>query len=126
MSYEFAPSRGQIHAHILAITDNKWIQKEMFRWRHDNAKQAKVLSQWASKKFNLSAQQSCNVQVSEDRTKHPCSYYFSDNKTSPIEDANQLKECVGIHKCSNGYCLRDTTAEEKKEWCKVHGYDPTR
>ena len=48
--YEFAPSRGQIHAHMLAISNDKAFLKGVHKHRHDPEKRAQFASEYASKK----------------------------------------------------------------------------
>ena len=56
--FEFAPNRGQIHAHLLAIPNNNDIYKLCF---HDlqqedgEQKRANRLAEWAHNKFGLTA-----------------------------------------------------------------------
>ena len=51
--YEFAPSRGQIHAHFLAICRDKQVLHDMHHFRKDVKKQAKLLVEYAEKKIGL-------------------------------------------------------------------------
>ena len=56
LRYEFAPSRGQIHAHFLAIHNDKEIQHDLHANRHSPEHQAKLLSDWAESKIALTAE----------------------------------------------------------------------
>jgi hypothetical protein len=120
LRYEFAPSRGQIHAHIIAISDDHAIQYKLHALKGNDAAQAQVLADWAASKFRLTARHPSTVAdplVTNDT--HPCGMYFSD-VIDKNQDAVLLMELLEMHGCSS-YCLRDTTKEEKLNWCKKRG-----
>ena len=129
--YEFAPSRGQIHAHILAISNNKWIQNEMHVHRHDKKAQANILSEWASKHIGLTAiyNDSESEKNEDSESISPLSKYYSDTINTNEQNERDvccLQEKVCMHTCSNGYCMRETNAKEKVEWCKMNNIDPSK
>lgn len=113
LRYEFAPSRGQIHAHILAISDDKRILHNMHDSRHNEKKQAKILSAWASKKFGLTATHDPNFERDEETHYNPVDVYLADIDDISLDEA-LLKEEVETHECS-AYCLRDATPHEKEQ-----------
>jgi hypothetical protein len=123
--YEFAPSRGQIHAHIVAICNDKRVRFEMHEHRFDDKAQAEVLAKWASEKFGLTAELPCcetynegngeNKECSDD----PVSIYFSSVKDIVV-DSEKLMQRVEIHKCSS-YCLRASTKKEKLAYFHERG-----
>ena len=43
LRYKFAPSRGQIHAHIMAIHDNPLVMKPYYEFSRNKKKQEKFL-----------------------------------------------------------------------------------
>lgn len=110
MRYEFAPSRGQIHAHILAVCNDKKVLRLVHETRDDPERQAEVLATWASNKFCLTA---CTSKDEKETVEDPVSIYLADVKDMRA-DAESLKKRVQGHSCSNGYCLR-TQSKKKKE-----------
>ena len=100
--YEFAPSRGQIHAHLFAISDYMDIFQMAFKLRDDDEACAKFLAKWASEQFGLSCDVSdSNVNESDI---HPASMIFSEIDDYDV-DINRCKQFLQMHKCS-GYCMR--------------------
>ena len=62
LRFEFAASRGQIHAHMLAISDhNKTFQIAHQLYHKDKRKEAEFLSHWAKETLGMT----CNLPVSE-------------------------------------------------------------
>lgn len=116
LRYEFAPSRGQIHAHILAISDDKQILHDMHKAKHDQDLQAVILSSWAHKKFGLTAMHDANFTKNDEIHYNPVDLYFGQTK-DVVLDETLLKEEVEIHKCS-AYCLREATSAEKENYRK--------
>ena len=55
LRYEFAPSRGQIHAHILAIHEISSILQPYFELRTDKKKQEVFLHNFMEKEFGMTA-----------------------------------------------------------------------
>ena len=129
--FEFAKSRGQIHAHLVAILGNR-IHFENFnalvyQYRFDPIRQAEVLDDWMCKVFNLTATHpGIMTNGNLDLTKivppegnapkqpkiHPASQYLSDI-IDIKHDWCQLSNYCEMHVCSN-YCL----LYEKKR--KIH------
>ena len=118
--YEFAPGRGQIHAHLLAIAEDQ----EIYQIAHDVKKkgskddphtQATVFADWASKKFGLTASvQEGFDDIDLDKGEMPTSVRFMDlEKKSEIyrEDIQRLLKAVQCHICS-GFCMRDGKGKE--------------
>ena len=109
--YEFAPGRGQIHAHLVAITkDNDIFKLCHLDLQEPNGKEKRDarLAKWASEKFGLTAW------VGEDfddietcPTNSPCSIRFMDfsDSESKVEDVQKLMKFSQCHECS-AYCLR--------------------
>ena len=108
--YEFAPGRGQIHAHLLAITKDKSIQQLCYsdlKEKNGAALRDKRLSDWASKRFGLTA--TVDNQFDDrlkDNRKSPCSIRFKDVSSIDIEnDFMDLMKACQVHECS-GFCMR--------------------
>jgi hypothetical protein len=108
LRYEFAPSRGQVHVHLLAIA-NASIRK-FFKKIHgmeDNpSAQAKLLQEWLERLMNYTA---CVDESKADPARitpsnNPCRRQFTDiaDKT---KDAAELQMFCQKHECSC-YCMR--------------------
>lgn len=118
--YEFAKSRGQIHAHLLAIC-NKKVQEGILgplaTFRHNKEKQAKSVEEFVSKTFGLTAihpASDCEGKLKVELVGPPegtatvgtsCSKYFSDILDED-KDVLDLVNTAQMHTCSS-YCLRD-------------------
>lgn len=101
LRYEFAPSRGQIHAHFLAICRDKKILYELHNTKEDTKQQAELLSLWAKRKFDLTATY-CRSNSSA-TVYDPTEVKFSAIKDQ-FQDDSLLLEKLQMHKC-NSYCL---------------------
>jgi hypothetical protein len=55
LRYEFAPSRGQIHAHMLVICDNKNVMDQCQKMKHDSKRLAKFLASWLEDTLGMTA-----------------------------------------------------------------------
>ena len=121
--YEFAPSRGQIHAHMLAISKDKAFLEGVHEYRHNPKRRAQFAAEYASKKWGITASLKVKtVDGSEvvdqevktfDRDDHPAGKRYSDVKDKEL-DAEDMLHAVQMHNC-NGYCMR----MDKKEKCRV-------
>ena len=112
LRYEFAPGRGQIHAHMLAITDHLEVQREYYNLYDDNKKeeslkqQANYLSKWVEQTFHMPASvhpellQRVKNKAKEDKvTHHPSSKYYSDLDDID-EDIAACQWYLQLHKCT--------------------------
>jgi hypothetical protein len=103
--FEFAPSRGQIHAHMIVIADTQEMMKLISR-APSNEKKAELLAMWVEESFAMTAE----LKIPEEEhnienLKHPSQYNFSETLDSPSLDIfNCLNKCQQ-HVCSK-YCLR--------------------
>ena len=111
--YEFAPGRGQIHAHLLAISNDQSIYSlcHEARKQEDGEKlRAQWLAQWASSKFGLSATVSEDFESIEVNNENsPVRMRFTDIEPSNearTADFNRMRKHVMYHQCS-GFCLRE-------------------
>jgi len=119
--YEFAPGRGQIHAHLLGIPKDRTLHMlsyDLLKGDTTGRKRADVLGQWAADQFGLTAMVSDNFDEIEVNPKDsPVSIRFSDvmiDKESMTADAeNLMKHCM-MHDCSN-FCLREDKNCDSKE-----------
>jgi len=113
--YEFAPGRGQIHIHLLAIRKDQSIlhlcHKDL-QEPNGGAKRAERLAKWACDHFGLTATVKRGFdQRMTSPTSSPCSIRLSDvvktNQTlqSIEEDEQNLLKFCQVHEC-NGFCMR--------------------
>ena len=109
--YEFAPGRGQIHAHLLAISNDNSIYElchNDLKKKNGNELRAKRLHEWSKEKFGLMA---TFPTISEalgppTSTNHPSLLRFSDPE-SDKSGIDLIHRCQ-THRCS-GFCMRTST-----------------
>ena len=110
--YEFAPGRGQIHAHMLAIPEDHSI----FELCHLEVqsedgpqRRADILSEWALDKFGLTATVTEGFDdIPLDKDKSPVHIRFRDvpkDEKARETDQMQLLRYCQYHQCS-GFCMR--------------------
>jgi hypothetical protein len=118
--YEFAPGRGQIHAHLLAISSDQSIFKltHLDLTKNGEAKRAVTLADWAERKFGLTASVETgfdNLDVKKDDA--PVSIRFtdiaSDDNDAVRDDGQRLLRFSQHHMC-NGFCLNEKTGSKKR------------
>ena len=117
LCYEFTPTRGQIHAHILTISDFQDIFKQVYDLNYDKEKQAEFLAKWAKESFDLTSGKANydKPDILPMDSKFPAKQYYSDIQNHEIDDKNSM-ECFEYHVCSP-YCLVSTKNKECKT-CK--------
>ena len=115
--YEFAPGRGQIHAHLLAIPNDQSIYKQAFdegkkqsNQEKRQQKRAEIIGKWAETKFGLTASVDNGFDdINIDLDKSPVLMRFTDvqKQKSDVQKDKQrcLKYCQN-HICS-AFCLRE-------------------
>ena len=110
LRYEFAPGRGQIHAHMLAVSNHLAVYEmahQDLKNPDGEVKRAERLSKWAEDRYGMTASvvdgfDDLPVQRENSPTKHR----LSDLDEADIEMDNQrLMKVVQVHEC-NGFCLR--------------------
>ena len=123
--YEFAPGRGQIHAHLLAIPDNHDIFVSCHRLLKDQDGQearAKCMAKWAQSTFGLTASVSegFDDQSTEDCSAHVQMRFLDvgDDLESQLEDTQRLLCVCQQHKCSE-FCMRKRNKKTHLRSCKV-------
>ena len=120
--YEFAKARGQIHAHLLAITgkeaDGKTIQEAMAESQGNDAEQVKLLASWARERLGMtSIHPSTFTNGQLDLTKVGPPEGTENKDTSALETTYtctpnlknsrvSLVNTTMMHKCSD-YCMRE-------------------
>jgi hypothetical protein len=116
LRYEFAPSRGQIHAHMLVICDNTDVIKTCSALKHDKERLASYLSSWLGDTVGMTAEidpEWCALQASA--LPHPSTIKFGDLRSEDIAgDVTQCQLSFQKHKCSK-YCMRSRHTANKKE-----------
>ena len=120
--YEFAPGRGQIHAHLLAIPNNHDIYIECHQLlKQDNGQslRATTMSEWAASKFGLTC---CVDNGFNDRdtaiSNSSIQIRFKDvnNTTDDIlKDGFRLLHACQQHACSD-FCMKKGN---KKRYVKI-------
>ena len=81
LRYEFAPRRGQIHAHMLAICSNMDMLRKCHALHMDRPKLASYLSSWMEDTLRMSAtvDENCVEEIkASDTTVHPSMVNFAD------------------------------------------------
>lgn len=113
--YEFAPGRGQIHAHLLAITSSQSIHQLCHTEAQlPNGKQrrSEVLGQWAADSFGLTASVCEGFDdLKVDKTNTPVRIRFKDvgqDDDCRKKDVAMLMKHVQVHDCSE-FCLRKSS-----------------
>ena len=111
LRFEFAPSRGQIHAHMLAIIDKTYIN-QMFELMHECTmeQKAELLSMWIRHSFKMTAsidtEQLKNKEAAHDKgDDHPSDKLYTETINNPKLDETNLQNSLQMHFCSK-YCLK--------------------
>ena len=112
--FEFAPSRGQVHVHLLAICDFPEIRKIYAETKNENMR-AVLLQKWMEKQFcYTSGDEAQTVHDSNPKVDHPSYKYYSD---VPLNEKNKDDALLCFycqkHKC-NAYCLRKKNKHAKE------------
>lgn len=114
---EFAPGRGQIHLHLLAIAEDQAYLADYYKAK-SKCEKAEVVAEYAERVLDMTA----DVEVNDDPT-------YRESKTeSPLltrycecidkdEDARCLAQACMVHHC-NDFCLRSTKKTGPRE-CKA-------
>ena len=104
LRFEFAPSRGQIHAHMLAIHEDANVLQEYHRLRDNKTSQALYLQEWAERSFRMTASLPKNAELEKNHGPHPATQYYSELTDLPRDKAACLVSLQN-HECS-GYCMK--------------------
>ena len=113
--YEFAPGRGQIHAHLLAIPADHDIFTCCHKLSQEGNDRAQTLSNWAFESFGLTASVDNDFEeLNAGEFDNPVTLRFtdlSDDEETKRQDLQRLMKGCEMHTCSK-FCLRNGT--EKK------------
>ena len=110
LRYEFAPGRGQIHAHMLLILDNLSIQKKYYDMKQNyddpDFHCATLLQEWVERQFGMATSVPNNLETQLQPTKdtHPSKQRLQDIDNTTHDAARLLMSCQN-HMCTN-YCMR--------------------
>ena len=107
LRYEFAPSRGQIPAHMLAIHDNPKLMEPYYGNIGNKEKQKEFLYKWMTEELGMTACFPETCQISENDPLPSKSRYMEISKSSHRDFLCCLKK-LQDHKCS-AFCIR--------KWC---------
>lgn len=118
--YEFAPGRGQIHAHLLAISEDKNIYRicQIDHSQEGEQTRARTLAEWAQNKFGLTATVSPEFDSNNVNPKNsPCGRHFSEIADASEEiiqqDQEELLQFCAVHLC-NAFCLKEKTSSSSR------------
>ena len=116
LRYEFAPSRGQVHAHMLVICENKEVLKMCSALKHDKVRLADYLSSWLSDTVGMTAELDKTwCDGNDTNMKHPSTVRFSSLDSNDRDrDLTQCQLNFQKHKCSE-YCMRKRYAQNSGE-----------
>jgi hypothetical protein len=105
LRFEFASSRGQIHAHMLAIHDNPSVMEPYYNNKTDKKKQEKLLHQWMTEELGVIASFPENSSaVDFERKPHPSKVLYKDILNEKDEDFLFCLQKLQYHKCS-AFCM---------------------
>ena len=102
LRFEFAKGRGQIHAHLLAITSDQHITKDIFQAYKNGTKQkaAETAGLYVRQRLGLTAEKP-NKHHCDSHPSSACFHEVRDTK----EDLSNCIEELHMHEC-NDFCLR--------------------
>ena len=106
LRYEFAPSRGQIHAHMLAIYSNPKVTDPHYSNTTNERKQVEFLAQWMTEELGMTASfpETFLSPISENKL-HPSKLLYNDIKNTSDQDFLFCLQKLQFHKCS-AFCMR--------------------
>lgn len=110
--YEFAPGRGQIHAHMLCISKDNSIYDlawNSIKNRSTEKERAQLFAKWLEDKIGLTACLNSNANPDDSRP-HPSSVYFTESNKQ--YDTDDLLRELQIHKCS-GFCMKAVKGQKQ-------------
>ena len=106
LRYEFAPSRGQIHAHILAIHENPYVLQPYYLYRTNKKQQEEFLYRWITEELGITAWFPENLLNSNfDTIPHPSKMLYKEILNKKDEDFFNCLQKLQYHKCS-AFCMQ--------------------
>ena len=118
LRYEFAPSRGQIHAHLLAICSDLDMLQQCHELQKDRSRLAVYLASWMEDTLGMTAtfDNDCKDAIQNSTNiPHPSTLNFAD--IIPEEALQDITNCqlkFQNHICS-AYCMRKRSLRNSKE-----------
>ena len=114
LCFEFAPSREQIHAHILIIYNYSKIYEIAYTHHDDKAVKAEIINMWVENGLGMTCNLSTkyNKYTTKDFDNHPSSLYLIDVKNMEL-DQTHCQLFLQHHYCSS-YCLKKKNKIPKK------------
>jgi len=123
--FEFAKGRGEIHAHILAIADNKNVFITAYNVKSEEER-VRIISNYAKTVIGLSSQINFNMEESLNEH-HTASSKRLSNVIDYTQDVTDLCISCQNHKCGNN-CMRYNSKRNKSKtrYCRAGcGYEQT-
>ena len=107
LRYEFAPSRGQIHAHMLAIHDNPKVMEPYYTNIKNKKKQEIFLHQWMTEELGMTASfpETSSDPISKTEL-HPSKLPYKKLTNTSDKDFLCCLQKLQYHKCS-AFCMRN-------------------
>ena len=106
LRYEFAPSRGQIHAHMLAIHDNPSVLKPYYLYKNNKKQQEEFLYQRISQELGITAILPKISSMNNKHTQmHPSKILYSNTLHKKEKDFVDCLQKLQYHKCSK-FCMQ--------------------
>ena len=104
--FKFAPSRGQIHAHMLVISSNKDAIKLYEDQNLSKKAKEQLLEEWAKNCFNMSVSihEDFNKPTKPNHWEHPSKISTKQGYLNQTEDEANCQLSFQMHKCSK-YCM---------------------
>lgn len=111
--YEFAPGRGQIHVHLLAISQDQDVVGELsyhLLKKEGEEARTELLADYARRRFGLTAcvEESFENIDENNIQENPVAIRFThlgENKQLHLKDVEKLKHFCQLHNCSD-FCMR--------------------
>ena len=118
LRYEFAPTRGQIHAHMLLITDHMKVHETCYELRNDKEQLAAYISNWMQDSFGMTASVPANFNSMQHHNPvHPASVYYSEMQNNDDDESLSL-HYFQYHQCSK-YCMNKSKNPSGKRECRM-------
>ena len=106
LRYEFAPSRGQIHAHMLAIHKDPEVMKPYYTNTTNKKKQEEFLCQWMTKELGMTASFSeTSMGPISEKKYHPSKESYKNISVTSDTDFLSCLQKLQYHTCS-AFCMR--------------------
>jgi hypothetical protein len=114
LRYEFAPSRGQIHAHMRVVCDNKEVMKQCQARKHDTQQLARYLSSSLADTLGMTAKVNLKyAKIKRNQETHSSTVRYSSLQDQDLDkDVDLCQLSFQKHRCSK-YCMGDSQKAKK-------------